>query len=213
MSALAVLALVALVALLVLGTMGLFPRSPVEGWEEPTLAYGARNAVAAIVLGARLWDTLMEVLVYAMAMLGVRMGMSALPEMRASRPPVAETPLLLKAADILMGVVLVFSLYLAASGHLGPGGGFPAGAILGSGLLLLALAKGADRLAEELYEPTLEGLEYGAVAVLIAIGAVTLLLGARGAIPLVAANLFIGLEVAIGAWVVLHRFATHRGEV
>ncbi|MFO8034870.1 MAG: MnhB domain-containing protein [Candidatus Bipolaricaulota bacterium] len=206
-------AVLGLVAVLALGTLGLFPRGPVGDWEGPAVAYGARNAVAAIVLGARLWDTLMEVLVYAMAMLGVRMGMSTLPEMRASQPPVAETPLLLKAADILIGVVLVFSLYLAASGHLGPGGGFPAGAILGSGLLLLALAKGADRLAEELYEPTLEGLEYGAVAVLIAIGAATLLLGARGAIPLVGANLVIGLEVAIGAWVVLHRFATHRGEV
>ncbi len=207
------LSLVALLSVLVVGTLGLFPRDPVEGWEEATSAYGARNAVAAIVLGARLWDTLMEVLVYAMAMLGVRMGMSTLPEFRAPRPRVAETPLLLKAADILIGVVFVFSLYLAASGHLGPGGGFPAGAILGSGLLLLALAKGADRLAEELYEPTLEGLEYGAVAVLLLIGAMTLLLGVRGQIPLVAANLFIGLEVAIGAWVVLHRFTTHRGEV
>ncbi len=206
-------AVAALVSLLVLGTMGLFPREPLGEWKEPTVGYGARNAVTAIVLGARLWDTLMEVLVYAMAMLGVRMGMGTLPEMRAARAPVAETPLLLKAADILMGVVLVFSLYLASSGHLGPGGGFPAGAILGSGLLLFALAKGADRLAEELYEPTLEGLEYGAVAVLVAIGAATLLLGFRGPIPLVAANLFIGLEVAIGAWVVLHRFATHRGEV
>ncbi len=202
-----------LVALLVVATLGLFPRGPVREWEGTAVAYGARNAVAAIVLGARLWDTLMEVLVYAMAMLGVRMGMSTLPEARKARAPVAETPLLLKAADILIGVVLVFSVYLAASGHLGPGGGFPAGAILGSGLLLLALAKGADRLAEELYEPTLEGLEYGAVAVLLVIGAVTLLWGARGAASLVAANMFIGLEVAIGAWVVLHRFATHRGEV
>ncbi len=209
----AAVAVLAVMGLLALATLGLFPRGPIPEWEGPTLAYGARNAVAAIVLGSRLWDTLMEVLVYAMAMLGVRMGMRTLPELASSRPQVAETPLLLKAADILIGVVLVFSLYLAASGHLGPGGGFPAGAILGSGLLLLALAKGADRLAEELYEPTLEGLEYGAVAVLVALGAATLLLGVRGQIPLVAANLFIGLEVAIGAWVVLHRFVSHRGEI
>lgn len=205
-------ALAGLVALLVLGTVAVYPRPDVLPWEATTSGYGARNAVAAIVLGARLWDTLMEVLVYAMAMLGVRMVMGLLPAARP-QPPVAETPLLLKAGDILVGVVLVFSVYLAASGHLGPGGGFPAGAILGSGLLLLALAKGADRLAEELYEPTLEGLEYGAVAVLIGLGGLTLLGGWRGGLPLVVANLFIGLEVAIGAWVVLHRFATHRGEL
>jgi multicomponent Na+:H+ antiporter subunit B len=195
----------------------------VPRWEEAAAAFGARNAVAAIVLGARLWDTLLEVLVYAMALVGVRMGLRPLrgtPLAEGERsllgralPPVAETPLLTRAADILLGPIVVLSVYIAGSGHLGPGGGFPAGAILGSGLLLLALAKGVDRLSQELHEPSLERVEYGAIAALLALGGLILVLSWRGSWLLVGANVLIGLEVAIGAWVVLHHFASTRGEV
>ncbi|MBC7093335.1 hypothetical protein H5T53_04955 [Candidatus Bipolaricaulota bacterium] len=205
-------AVVALVGLLALGTWGLFPRPPVPSWEEATAAFGARNAVAAIVLGARLWDTLLEVLVYAMALVGVRMVLRPLSRVQPV-PPVSETPLLTRAADILLGPIVVFAIYIASSGHLGPGGGFPAGAILGSGLLLLALAKGAERLAQELHEPSLERVEYGAIAALLALGGLILVLSWRGSWLLVGANVLIGLEVAIGAWVVLHHFASSRGEV
>ena len=44
----------------------------VHPWGALALHYGARNGVAAIVLGARLYDTLLEVLVFALAMVGVR---------------------------------------------------------------------------------------------------------------------------------------------
>lgn len=118
-----------------------------------------------------------------------------------------------RSADLLLGPILVFALYVAASGHLGPGGGFPAGALLGSALLLLALAKGVERLSQELYEPRLESLEYLAVALLLFLGAVVLIFLVRAPAAFIAANLLIALEVAIGAWAVLHRFASARGEV
>lgn len=206
------IAILGLVVLMAAGTWSLFPRPGVPSWEEETTAWGAENAVAAIVLGARLWDTLFEVLVYAMAMVGVRL---ALRPFRRTEPlpPLPETPLLRRAADVLLGPIIVFSIYLAVSGHLGPGGGFPAGALLGSGLLLLALAKGADRLGGELHEPTLERWEYGAIAILLAVGAGVLFLGWKGGGLFVGLNSLIALEVAIGAWVVLHNFASSRGEI
>ncbi|MGC9529522.1 MAG: MnhB domain-containing protein [Candidatus Bipolaricaulaceae bacterium] len=208
----ALAAVLALCGLLALAAWGVFPRPPAPGWQEFTASLGARNAVAAVVLGSRLLDTLLEVLVFATAMVGVRIGLR--PFARAARPPaIPESHLLLRAADVLMGPIVVFSLYLAASGHLGPGGGFPAGAVLGTGLLLFVLAKGAGRLAHELHEPGLERLEYGAVALLVAAGGGLALAGRHGAGLLVVMNLLIGLEVAIGAWVVLHYFAVHRGEV
>lgn len=208
----ATLAVGGLCGLLALGTCGLFPRPPIPPWEGLTALYGAENAVAAVVLGARLWDTMLEVLVYAMAMVGVRLGLRPLGRTGPAKAG-PDSPVLRTIGDLLLGPIVVLSVYIAVSGHLGPGGGFPAGAILGSGLLLLALGRGTDRLAQELHEPALERVEYGAIAFLLALGGGVLLRGFGGAEFLVGANFLVGLEVAIGAWVVLHYFAVHRGEV
>jgi len=212
MKLLLVFGLAGLLGLLGAGIAGIWPRP--EFWDPDPVAqaWGVENAVAAIVLGVRLWDTLFEVLVYVLAMVGVRFFLQGL-RWQGELPPVAETPLLQRSADILLGPIVVFALYVAASGHLGPGGGFPAGAILGSALLLLALAKGVEKLSAELYEPRLESLEYLAVVLLLFLGAVVLLVAVRTPVAFVAANLLIALEVAIGAWAVLHRFASARGEV
>ncbi len=201
-----------LAGLLGLGIAGVWPRPEFPNPDPIARDWGVDNAVAAIVLGVRLWDTLFEVLVYALAMVGVRFFLGAM-RWRAKLPPLAETPLLRRSADLLFGPIVVFAVYVAVSGHIGPGGGFPAGIILGSGLLLLALAKGVERLSAELYEPRLEGLEYAAVSATLLLGAVVLIVGVRSSTAFVAGNLLIALEVAIGAWVVLHRFAVARGEV
>jgi len=201
-----------LVGLLLFASLSLPPGSEAPDLEAIAGRYGVRNAVAAVVLGARLWDTLLEVLVFAMAMVGVRIALRPLGKAQEP-PPVPESHLLSQAADLLIGPIAVFALYLAASGHLGPGGGFPAGAILGSGLLLLALAQGTERLARNIHERGLERLEYGVVALLISGGMGAALVGSPGSPWLITANLLIGLEVGIGAWVVLHRFVAHRGEL
>ncbi|RLE31176.1 hypothetical protein DRJ54_01060 [Candidatus Acetothermia bacterium] len=202
----------ALAGLILWGSFAWGPRPLAPSPAQVTAGYGVRNAVAAVVLGARLWDTLLEVLVFAVAMAGVRFGLSPLP--RAGKPtPLPESHLLARMGDVLFAPVAVFSLYLALSGHLGPGGGFPAGAILGSGLLLLALAMGMEPLSRRLHEGTLERLEYGTVAALLGAGVGMGLAGRWGPGWFVAVNLAIALEVAIGAWVVLHRFAAHRGEL
>lgn len=204
--------LLGLAGILALGIADLWPRANFLDPDPVAQTWGVRNAVAAVVLGLRLWDTLLEVLVYVVAMVGVRLYLGGL-RWRGELPPVAETPLLRRSADLLLWPILVFALYVAASGHLAPGGGFPAGAILGSALLLLALAKGVERLSAELYEPRLESLEYLAIVLLLFLAAVVLILGVRTPAAFITANILIALEVAIGAWAVLHRFASARGEV
>jgi len=212
MKGMAGLVVFGLAGLLGLGIAGIWPRPEFPNPVPIARDWDVENVVAAIVLGVRLWDTLFEVLVYALAMVGVRFFLGKM-QWRGDLPPLAETPLLRRSADLLFGPILVFALYVAVSGHIGPGGGFPAGIILGSGLLLLALAKGVERLSAELYEPRLEGLEYAAVSATLLLGAVVLIMGVRSSSAFVAGNLLIGLEVAIGVWVVLHRFALARGEV
>ncbi len=212
MRVLAALSLLVLMGLLALGVSGVFPRPALPPMDEVAAEWGAKNVVAAIVLGVRLWDTLFEILVYAMTMVGVKLGLRLLRWEHAI-PPIRETPLLRRSADLLLGPIVVFALYVAVSGHLGPGGGFPAGAILGTALLLLALAKGVERLSAEIHEPSLEWAEYGAIVAILAVAGGLLLVGRRGSGYLIAANVLIALEVGIGAWVVLHRFASSRGEV
>ncbi|NOX45086.1 MAG: hypothetical protein GXO72_05090 [Caldiserica bacterium] len=204
-------ALSAIAAPLVYGLIAIPPRGAAPPWRDLAAAYGAGNGVAAVVLGARLYDTLLEVLVFALAMVGVRYTLHPLGRWR--EPAIPERGVVREMADVLLPVVVVFSVYLAASGHLGPGGGFPAGAIAGSGLLLLAMAKGVERLSRELHEGTLELLKYGAIAVLLVLGMTGIPLGPRGSGFLVLYNLLIGIEVTIGTWVVLHHFAAHRGEI
>lgn len=205
-------AVLGLAGLLGLGIAGVWPRPQFPNPDQIASAWDVENAVAAIVLGMRLWDTLFEVLVYALAMVGVRFFLGGMG-WREGFAPLAETPLLRRSADLLFGPILVFALYVAVSGHIGPGGGFPAGIILGSGILLLALAKGMERVSAELYEPRLEGLEYVAVSATLLLAGVVLIVGVRSSAAFVAGNLLIAVEVAIGAWVVLHRFALARGEV
>lgn len=212
MKVLTAVSLLGLMGLVALGVSGVFPRPPLPDPAPVAAAWGAENAVAAIVLGVRLWDTLFEILVYAMTIVGVKLGLRLLRWERTV-PPVPETPLLRRSADILLGPVVVFALYVALSGHLGPGGGFPAGAILGTALLLLVLAKGVERLSAEIHEPALEWAEYGAILAALGLAGALLVVGRRGSAYLIAANVLIALEVAIGAWVVLHRFASSRGEV
>ncbi len=212
MKLLLALGILGLVGILAVGIAGLWPRADFPDPDPVARGWRVTNAVAAIVLGLRLWDTLLEVLVYVVAMVGVRFLLVGL-HWKGELPPVSETPLLRRSADLLLGPILVFALYVAASGHLGPGGGFPAGAILGSALLLLALAKGMERVSAELYEPRLESLEYLAVVLLVFLAALVLILGLRTPAAFVTANLLIALEVAIGAWAVLHRFSSARGEV
>lgn len=208
---LGIAALLPLLGILILGTLDLFPLGPVRPWRGLAALYGTGNAVAAVVMGSRLYDTLLEVLVFALAMAGVRSTFKPLGKWRDTVVP--ERGIVREVADILFPLILVFSVYLAASGHLGPGGGFPAGAIAGSGLLLLAMAKGLERLGRELHEESLEILEYGTTFLLFVLGLLSFFIGPCRGLGLVLFNLLIGIEVTVGTWVVLHYFGSHRGEI
>ncbi|MGQ9699636.1 MAG: MnhB domain-containing protein [Candidatus Bipolaricaulaceae bacterium] len=146
---------------------------------------------------------MLKILIYALTIAGVKLGLRFL-RWEKEAPPGAETPLLRRSADLLLGPVVGFALYVAASGHIGPGGGFPAGVLLGTGLLLLALAKGVMRLSAQIHEPALEWVEYGAIGVILGLAAGVLILGCRGAAYFVAANFIwklLGLNVAAGGLV------------
>ena len=64
-------------------------------------------------------------------------------------------------AGLLGGFVMLYGLYVMATGHLAPGGGFTGGVIIMAGVVMLLLAFGGDRareLLEEQHCHMLEGL-------------------------------------------------------
>jgi len=178
------------------------------------------NAVFGVYGMYRFYDTLFELLIFSTAVLGITVFSDLEPSMRtgSSRRPV-ESHVVSASASFLYPIIVVFGLYLAFSAHLGPGGGFAGGVIGGTGILLLALAKGAEETGRKFREDSMKRVEYLVLflAMLVAIlGALYPTeiysdLPGTGVITLV--NISIAMKVFIGTWAILHFFVKHRGEV
>ena len=68
-------------------------------------------------------------------------------------------------ANILYPFIFIFGLYVIMHGHLTPGGGFQGGAVVASGIALIAVAYGRERLEELIKEKNLSIFEsLGALA-------------------------------------------------
>ena len=113
---------------------------------------GAVNIVAGMILDYRAFDTLGESHVLFIAACAV-MILLRLPEEADSRERLlaeaddrAYEPkhdiILQRVAGILVPIILLFGVYVLFNGHLGPGGGFPGGAVIGAGLILYLNAYG-----------------------------------------------------------------------
>lgn len=126
-----------------------------------------------------------------------------------------------QVADLVIGFILMYSIYIILYGHLSPGGGFAGGVILACGFVLLVLAHGKEFVNGLVSDNT---LKYGDCVGALAFLAVALIgyvmadqfftnvlsrpgdfrLVSSGIIPL--ANIAIGVKVAAcmaGAFAVL----------
>lgn len=116
-----------------------------KGMEET----GAVNVVAGVILDYRAFDTLGESHVLYTAATAVFILLLTL---RGSGEPELEKkimqsdPLLKSTARIIVPLVIVYGIYVIFNGHLGPGGGFSGGAVIGGGLILYAIAFGFEPL-------------------------------------------------------------------
>lgn len=117
-----------------------------RGMEET----GAVNAVAGVILDYRAFDTLGESHVLFTAAAAVLILLLTAehvePESRSLRDIMEKDPILRTTARVVVPVVLLFGMYIIVCGHLGPGGGFAGGAVLGGGLILCVIAFGFEPL-------------------------------------------------------------------
>jgi multisubunit Na+/H+ antiporter MnhB subunit len=97
---------------------------------------GASNPVTAVLLNFRAYDTLLEIAVLVLAVVGVwALGPAPAPTRGVSAPP---GPVLLALVRVLTPLIGVIAGYLLWIGAKAPGGAFQSGAVLGaSGILLV----------------------------------------------------------------------------
>ena len=91
----------------------------------------AANIVTAVIADYRLFDTALEVIVLFVTVMGFGL---VLPEGNRKIKP--STHLFYTWMPILMTFMLLVGGYLFVNGHLSPGGGFPAGAIMSTAVLV-----------------------------------------------------------------------------
>lgn len=88
-----------------------------------------------------------------------------------------EKPILRVTSKLLIPPILLFALYVQFHGDFGPGGGFQAGVIFGSGFILYALLFGIETARQVLPAAVLRFLLAGGVLLYAGVGVATMLLG------------------------------------
>lgn len=177
------------------------------------------NAVFGVYGIFRFYDTLFELMIFSTAVLGITIFSDLETPAGSGKSKLIESHVVTASASFLYPILAVFGFYLAFSAHLGPGGGFAAGVIGGSGILLLALSQGADETGRRFQEDAMKRVEYLVLVFALFVGIAGIFYpGAAyddwsGVGVIIAVNMAIGLKVFIGTWAILHFFVKHRGEV
>jgi multicomponent Na+:H+ antiporter subunit B len=179
---------------------------------------GVPNAVSGIIFRNRLYDTIFEVVVFTLAVMGVRFLM-------ANESPLTTIYQFNDQPSIVLArlgatIAALVSIELAIRGHLSPGGGFAAGVAGGTAIGLIAITSPSDWM-EKLYQrwhaATWEKIS---VLIFIILSVITLMglelpygemgtLLSGGMIPIL--NILVAIKVALGSWAVILIFIRYRG--
>ncbi|MGB3694856.1 MAG: Na(+)/H(+) antiporter subunit B [Spirulinaceae cyanobacterium] len=193
-------------------------------WEEFSIVEsivkdtGVSNAVSGIIFRNRLYDTIFEVIVFSISILGVGF-------LLANETPTETVYQFSDRPSIILArlgatIATLVSIELAIRGHLSPGGGFAAGVAGGTAIGLIAITSSSEEM-EKIYKKW-QAATWEKVSVLIFILlAVFTLMGwelpqgefgtlfSGGIIPLL--NILVAIKVALGSWAVILLFIRYRG--
>ena len=96
---------------------------------------GSANIVTSIVVNYRGFDTLGEVTILFISILGLGMLLHDNKRKYWTKPSL----IVRTGSRFLFPFIILFGVYIFVHGHLTPGGGFPGGTVIASGVLLLIL--------------------------------------------------------------------------
>lgn len=179
---------------------------------------GVPNAVSGIIFRNRLYDTIFEVIVFTIAIMGAHF-------LLANERPFPRIYQFTDQPSIVLAqlgatISAIVGVELAIRGHLSPGGGFAAGVAGGTAIALVAITSSSEWM-ESIYRRWRAALwEKISVLLFIALAVVTLMgfelphgeLGALlsgGVMPLL--NILVAIKVALGSWAVILVFIRYRG--
>lgn len=179
---------------------------------------GVPNAVSGIIFRNRLYDTVFEVVVFTLAIMGVRF-------LLADEQPAPKVYQFTDHPSIVLArlgatIAALVSVELAIRGHLSPGGGFAAGVAGGTAIGLVAITSSSEGM-EAVYHrwraaiwEKISVLIFIVLALLMLVGIElphrelgTLLSG--GWIPIL--NILVAIKVALGSWAAILVFIRYRG--
>lgn len=135
---------------------------------------GAVNIVTGMILDYRAFDTLGEshvlfiatctVLILLRADRREEKGGAEAQEINDRAYEPKNDVILQTAARLLVPFIVIFGIYIILCGHLGPGGGFSGGAVIGAGLILYVSAFGFARTERFFTAKTYKWMSFGALA-------------------------------------------------
>ena len=172
---------------------------------------GGENAVTAIYLGYRMYDTLFEALVLVIAVVAV-VHMSYTDDffVQKGRPSyVGRYRVVVSVLRLICGVLLLYGIYLIVNGHLSAGGGFQGG-------LFIAALFVCRYLIYDIYDIPIkkvfkmeEFIFFSIILLaifLVFIGVMQDMPGIFQEIYMIIMNLLIGLKVACGFLILFYRY-------
>lgn len=179
---------------------------------------GVPNAVSGIIFRNRLYDTIFEVVVFTIAILGAKF-------LLANESPSQQIYQFTDPASIVLArfgatITALVGIELAIRGHLSPGGGFAAGVAGGTAIGLVAITSSTDQM-QALYDRWQAATwEKISALIFILLAAINLsgielpqgelgTLVSGGFIPFL--NILVAIKVALGAWAVMVLFIRYRG--
>ena len=179
---------------------------------------GVSNAVSGIIFRNRLSDTIFEVVVFTLAIMGVRF-LLADEQPSYSVYQFTDDPSIV-LARLGATIAALVGIELAIRGHLSPGGGFAAGVAGGTAIGLVAITSSPE-IMESIYKRWGAAIwEKVAVLVFIVLAVLSLVgialpygevgsLVSGGWIPLL--NILVAVKVALGSWAAILTFIRYRG--
>ncbi|MCS6813955.1 MAG: Na(+)/H(+) antiporter subunit B [Cyanobacteria bacterium] len=179
---------------------------------------GVPNAVSGIIFRNRLYDTIFEVIVFTIAIMGAQF-------LLADEQPTSHVHQFSDQGSIVLArlgatISALVGIELAIRGHLSPGGGFAAGVAGGTAIGLIAITSSPQWMQTIYRQWRAATLEKVSVIVFIVLAVITLAgvelphgdmgtLASGGILPIL--NSLVAVKVALGSWAAVLLFIRYRG--